>query len=193
MSQPPEQRVAQLVLYPQQPDLACERVQLTGTLKDLGFIGQALGRSDRYLIGENFLSQISFLGCSPAIEFDPATLGDSSALEHVTHIFVSPVFRSPRFVFDPQSARPICTQCGTRIDEWHTQVTGAMLRCPHCHQRAPLEAFRWRRTAGRARLFVSVLNVYPREAIPSDGFLRQLEAATGSPWNYFYCRCSLIV
>jgi hypothetical protein len=181
-----------LLLFPRPASWACPRPELAAALTRLGFIGAPLEPPARYLIGGHFLSQISFLGCSPAIELSPQEGTQAPEPGGFTHVYLSPTFAEPRFVHDPQTARPICPRCGARIEQWQLQRHGDELLCPQCGNQASLEDYRWRRTAARARLFVSVLNVYPREAIPGDGFLTRLGELTGATWDYAYCQCPLI-
>ncbi|MFN3785236.1 MAG: hypothetical protein ACK4RS_00215 [Thiothrix sp.] len=58
----------QLVLYPAQATAGGS--DLRQCLHRLGFIGAALG-DGYYATGEQFLSLLCFLGCSPDIELDP--------------------------------------------------------------------------------------------------------------------------
>lgn len=58
----------QLVLYPAQP--VTDTCNLTPCLRHIGLLGTALG-DGYYASGEQFLSLLCFLGCSPEIELDP--------------------------------------------------------------------------------------------------------------------------
>lgn len=60
----------QLILFPAQPDIVFENSHLSACLQPLGLLGQALGEG-RYTTGNDFLSLLCFLGCSPDIELEP--------------------------------------------------------------------------------------------------------------------------
>ena len=46
----------------------------------------------------------------------------------------------------------------------------------------------WRKSAGFARQFIEIFNVYPNEAVPADALLSALQQASGVTWKYFYVR-----
>lgn len=59
-----------LVLYPVGPELVVPQPQLFELLSELGLAGEAL-QNECFAVGEQFLSHVCFLGCSPAIELEP--------------------------------------------------------------------------------------------------------------------------
>jgi hypothetical protein len=44
----------------------------------------------------------------------------------------------------------------------------------------------WRQNAGFGRLFVTIEDIFPGEAVPVPGLLDGLRRATGTDWHYFY-------
>ena len=61
-----------LVLYPVVPDLIIAQHQLLELLTEIGLVGDSLDKNGTYFTtGEQFLSHICFLGCSPSIELEP--------------------------------------------------------------------------------------------------------------------------
>jgi len=44
----------------------------------------------------------------------------------------------------------------------------------------------WREFGGCARTLISLVNVYPKEAMPTENLLLQLEEQTQTAWRYFY-------
>lgn len=142
-----------------------------------------------YLIGPAFLQYISFMGCAPAVQFAP-----QEGAEFI-HWYVSPCLATPRWVIDLQQALPRCPQCRGRIRHWREQVdinlvntVSTPVSCPHCQHTHLLEQLDWRHGAGLARQFVSVMNIYPKEALPTDALLTALQHHTGTAWSYFYCQ-----
>jgi hypothetical protein len=47
-------------------------------------------------------------------------------------------------------------------------------------------ALLWRKNAGFGRVFVTVEDVFPGEAVPVPTLLEGLRAASGVDWRYFY-------
>ena len=91
-------------------------------------------------------------------------------------------------------AKPVCPQCGKRhaltVD---TQLFVDMtLSCPHCQATAALDEWDWREFGGCGRQFFSIVNVYPKEALPTEDLLQQLHEVTGFAWRYFYIHDGLL-
>jgi hypothetical protein len=186
----------QLILVPAQaqwqPD---DRQTWLDQLQQQGFIGKNIDSSslDRFSIGEHFLQFFSFMGCSPAVEFSPA---DGGVIDWQRFIFIYiPVsLFETRWLADQQTARPACPVCNKRTREWLEQDVSAtgVLRCPACSASAPLCDWNWYDSGGCARQFVSIVNVYPRESIPTDHFLKLMATITKTAWRYFYIDSPLI-
>lgn len=166
----------------------------------LGLLGEPVAglATARFYIGDHFLHYISFMGCAPSVQFEPAA--DASGAASFIHWHVSPPFTQPRWVIDSQHGLPRCHFCQARIDNWREQMSNiavppdhTRLHCPHCHRDNTLLELDWRQGAGYARQYVSVVNIYPKEALPTDALLQQLGHKTGIAWRYFYCQCALIV
>lgn len=187
----------QLLFYPDDPQWCpVSASRLEAALNSVGLIGQpwiAAG-TNRFLIGPTFLQYISFLGCAPVVQFDPAD-GKS-----IIHWVISPCLSKPRWVIDMVQGLPRCHCCKGRVTDWREQfqnLTATPLpdsvTCPQCHQPNQLTELDWRHSAGYARQFISIVNVYPREAIPTDAVLSALQQQTGVTWQYFYCQCDPIL
>ena len=67
------ERFRQLILCPEQVDMIFSREQLMGILLQIGLLGEPVNtdQNQRFFVGPNFLQHISFMGCAPAIEFQP--------------------------------------------------------------------------------------------------------------------------
>lgn len=171
------------------------RGELVAAMQRVGMLGQAIGEvgQDRYLIGEAFLQLFSFMGCAPSIEFTP---NDPLSIDWHTFVFIqlSPVQTQPRWLVDRSSAKPACPHCQRRTREWlqHYQASDALLRCPHCQHGEPVCRWRWFDAGGCARQFVSIVNVYPKESLPTETLLSQLQEETGVAWQYFYLHDALL-
>lgn len=164
-------------------------------LQQGGMLGQPLGEeeAEHFLIGDAFLQLFSFMGCAPSIEFQPSDPGKIDWHEFV-FIQLSPVQAQPRWLVDRDNAKPACPHCQRRTREWttHFQTETAQLRCPHCLRSEPVCQWRWFDAGGCARQFISIVNVYPRESIPTESLMSQLQEDTGVPWQYFYLNAALV-
>lgn len=192
-----ETRYRQLVLCPADKDwTAASPASLITTLRRLGILGPTItpAHPERFLIGEAFLQLFSFMGCAPSIEFEPV---DAQHIDWSAFVFIqlSPSLAAPRWWVDAQNARPACPQCRRRNLAWQQQaVADAMtLTCPHCQQTAHVCHWRWFDAGACARQFVSIVNVYPKESMPTDAVLSQLQAETAVAWQYFYVHAPLCI
>jgi len=185
----------QLILCPTDPYWVPEtRSSLEHALRRLALLGGTIGDPGlcRYLIGESFLQSFSFMGCAPSIEFEPDT---RQAIDWQGFIFIqlSPTLSQPRWLADKE-AKPACPACRQRTREWAPfyREADATLECPHCRQRESVCHWRWFDAGACARQFVSVVNVYPKESLPTDALLQEIHEQTGTPWQYFYLHAPLI-
>lgn len=177
----------QLLLCPQ--DVECVVDSLVEIGRDLGLLGQGINgaQAKRFYIGEQFLQHINFMGCAPAIEFAPAT---DSELDWNQFTFIDVLSKSdkPICLIDWERARPQCQHCKKRISQPGNSLdrNTRTLSCPHCGVESDLTNFNWREFGGCARSMISIVNVYPKEAIPTENLLLQFEKQSGRAWRYFY-------
>jgi hypothetical protein len=184
---------ARLILHVRDPDYVPSSVaQIERVLQEVGLIGKPWGEASqqRYLIGERFLQLVTFLGCAPAIELEPPTNGNAE----FCHVGISGLYPSARFMADTQGVLPRCPHCRKRFDDWQSAIQqwqdnpAYQAQCPACQMSLSPTELDWRQSAGFGRLFVSIFNIYPREAIPTEALLHTLGKATDQAWNYFYLR-----
>lgn len=182
----------QLVFYPIDPHWCPAQVTtLRDCLTELRLIGDPVVQDPvrRFLIGSAFLQYVSFMGCAPAVQFSPEAGAD------FIHWYISPCLPTPRWIIDRQQALPRCQQCRARISNWRDQIDSAAVNtattsvvCMSCQCSNALSQLDWRHGAGQARQFISVLNIYPKEALPTEALLTMLQQHTGTTWDYFYCQ-----
>ena len=190
----------QLVLSPLEPAWVPDSLaELLGQLAPLGLFGVALadcavpsGRC--YYIGEYFLQHISFMGCAPAIEFAPSGNQAGSDLSDFTFIHIPEPLAEPRWLADLTMAKPACPKCKKRIinSAQYINETTSQLRCPHCDTIAHVGEYDWYVFGGYCRTMLSIVNVYPKEAIPSAHLLSELQRLTTVAWRYFYLQADLV-
>ena len=166
--------------------------ELTRTvLHELGMLDEALEvLPGKYRVGERFLDHVAFLGCSPAIEFDPADAGDESSFVHVSlqHLPGRSVFRQG---FNPRP--PLCPACRSPVAGYVEDMPskpGALDRasciCPSCGCVTRWLDMSWRDGAVVVRDAIEIVGIHPREALPNDAFMDQLARSSEVTWRCLY-------
>nr|AJG38006.1 hypothetical protein [uncultured Gammaproteobacteria bacterium] len=171
-----------LYLYPQQPFYRPSHQILEQLLIKLQFIGKlssvdSLKLSSkqvttRYEVGDKFLSQLTFMGCSPDIELEPQ--------ENKPYCYIEiEQIETPRLISGKNLKPAKCPHCKSPITE---------LSCENCQKVIAPEKLNWRKTAFYASSWISIGNIYELEAIPNDNLLNALEENTGIKWKAAYIR-----
>ena len=186
--------ITRLVMYPDDNTFIPQgRDDIQQVLKEIEFIGDTLPSNDdrlRFLIGEQFLNFVTFLGCSPAIEIEPLADGD----EDFCHVHISPLYQQLEFVADAAGKGPRCPQCRHEEKNWQNLVenwqvdSSLQYQCPECQQVTDVLKLNWKKSAVAAHVFIEVYSVFPNEAVLADKVLSVLGKATGVTWKYFYSR-----
>ncbi len=152
---------------------------LVKTMTGLGLVGGKLEHSlTDYLPGERFLDHITFLGCSPNIALSPEE-GKSYCYIHFSEMRPSPVLYA-----STNTVPPRCRQCEQVMRDWRDCSEPAF--CSRCSVEARQDNLMWRRQGALSRWVIEILNIYPREAVPSAILLTALENASGVEWRYAY-------
>ncbi len=183
-------RTGRLSLAPMDVDADPESASLLAYLAATGLTGPALASvgEGHYLVGDGFLRQISFMGCSPHIELEPPPDGSPFC-----HIRVQGPHPLPVLHLGQNTQAPRCPACRGRVDDWRgysgvwaTHVLGKCVLCPRCgSSQRPADLY-WRHSAGAGRMFIHVEDIFPGEAVPVPALLKGLEKTTGGAWDYFY-------
>jgi glutaredoxin len=174
---------ASLFLHPEPPDWFPEQPeQLIGQLNQLGLIAEAIETTEtQFYAGEKFLDHISFMGCSPAISFEPG-INNKNFCHLKLHLH-----KKIQFIHTTKQARaPHCPHCKKTNRQWQLQPDNQHWTCPHCQQAAAAWNYDWRHSAGFARVFLEITDIYPREALPQPALLSALQKHHGINWDYFY-------
>ncbi len=189
-----------LLLYPASPGFGpVDPAALLDHLRDIGLVGGnfPVRGKIRYLAGEHFLQLITFLGCSPAIEFEPPADPDKreAAAERggFCHISLALSETRPAFRAGGKIPPPRCPSCRKPVrgwqqalDAWCQTPAADEWRCEHCGHAGHIHNLDFRRHGGFARTFIEVWGIHPSEAVPVDALLASLAAFSHCGWNYMY-------
>lgn len=177
-----------LYLCPQQHDFSPRNISsFISALQDIGFIAEKTGitsKDNNYSTGDKFLDFIAYLGCSPAIKFEPG-IND----ERYCHIQLHQLASAQLIYNRSQPRKPHCLNCKKPLNNWLTDKSTSTITCRQCHTTLSFDQLNWRKMAGYAQLFIEVTDIFPKEAIPQQLLLDKLSIITGTGWHYFYsCR-----
>jgi DNA-directed RNA polymerase subunit RPC12/RpoP len=187
-----DKQTGRLVFAPVPADSLPDRARVVAYLQEKGIVGAPLkpAGDEAFLIGDGFLQQITFMGCSPHIELEPPADGGSFC-----HVRLTGPLPAPVLLHGVNTQPPRCAHCRKRLPDWRERLREwsqapqkAHIVCPHCGREQNATTLGWRQSAGAGRLFIQVEDVFPGEAVPVSGFLLGLEKATGCAWQYFYIR-----
>lgn len=158
-------------------------------LQEKGFIGEKWQAPDsvsgeRYLIGDSFLSQVTFMGCAPAIELQPIEAQPEST--EFCHIEINEVRQQPEFIRGSEHLISRCPHCRHRHANWGTIPESLRYTCDKCKVESHISEYDWKNAAGCGRFFISLHGIYPQEAIPTPHLLKILASITNTTWQYFY-------
>ena len=158
-------------------------------LQRVGFMGEKWQSppsvsGERYLIGNSFLSLVTFMGCAPAIELEPVKQQPAST--EFCHFEVEAVKPEVEFIRGSEHLISRCPHCRQRHANWETLPDSLTHSCDKCKVDTHLSEYDWKNTAGCGRFFISLHGIYPQEAIPTSHILQTLEKISTTEWDYFY-------
>ncbi|MGD8803951.1 MAG: hypothetical protein PVG12_12270 [Gammaproteobacteria bacterium] len=180
---------ASLVLCPDDPRWApADSDSLVALLLSIQLIGRPMERPMLFLTGSGFLDLVAFMGCAPDIRLEP---GDDN--QPFCHVHLLTKTDTVEFHCGKHTHKPRCPQCRTPVNDWKHKISQwleypieSAWRCTNCQHRASPWEYNWRRSAGFARCFIEISNIYPKEAIPQQQLLDTLESHYGVRWHFFY-------
>lgn len=188
---------ASLILYPDDTLWQPEQSEaVVATLQQKKFIADKIkDKNQSFYVGDKFLEQIAFMGCAPNIEFVARENNSKFCFVHIINLTSPQLFHSTK-----QARAPHCPLCKKAETNWQQTInkTGenrvdkisnkaqSEIHCNQCNNTSPIETFNWRKSAGYARFFIEIFDIYPREAIPQQAFLDSLKMLHPVDWQYFY-------
>ncbi len=163
-------------------DLVC-------ALQKTGFLGEKWQSPDsvtgeHYLIGDSFLSLVTFMGCAPAIELEP--IAEHPESTGFCHIEIEEIKSAVEFIPGSDHLISRCPHCRHRHANWNLLPETMKYSCDKCGVESHLSEYDWKNTAGCGRFFISVHGIYPQEALPTSHLLQVLEKISDTSWDYFY-------
>lgn len=178
-----------LVLTTRDPEAAPDPDLLRVVLSQAGFIGpRRTDGTDGFEVGPNLLALLSFTGC--AVVLPPSSVPGSHETRCQVRI-LGPA-AAPRLVWGRNTRGPRCPVCRTRLQDWRERLPDWPgrrpdgLTCPRCGGSHPPGAWDWKQQAGFGRLFVFVEEVFPGEAVPTQGLLDLLIRVCACGWRHCY-------
>lgn len=177
-------QLTSLFLAPQDPFVAVPLSGITRVLRELRIIDAALDDCT-FTAGDGFSRHVVYAGCSPFLQMQPAADGDMQ----FCHVALHGPLASPRLVTGPNTVKPRCPACRTRLPDWQAQLrewleTDSTPPCSGCGRRWSPHRLDWRGHAISGRSLIELRNVFPGEASPSDLLLERLQHASGQSWRY---------
>ncbi|MDH5425502.1 MAG: hypothetical protein OEY29_10930 [Gammaproteobacteria bacterium] len=178
-----------LILSPQQNEFSLSNIKLfISKLSELDFIGSELGPSADYQCfetGDDFLHQITFLGCSPTL-FSADNSDDSKT-------FIS-IAQHQQIQFANSSPLPParCPHCQKTDKNWPLYLqhwsdnNDSFESCPNCHKDFNFTQMKWKKNAGYGQLFIQIHGIQEQLAVPNQIFMDELQSLTHTPWEYFF-------
>ena len=156
-----------------------------------GFVGEAL-EAHHYLAGPEFFRHIAFAGCSPHLQLErPADGGWDFC-----HVSLIADRQPPPLFVAPARSRPRCPSCRAPVPGWKEKLqvwerdSAQLWRCQACGESCPVAMLDWRQYGFGARCAVEIHQVYPGEALPSDGLMQLLSEGTGREWRHAWAGSS---
>ena len=180
----------QLVFHAKNPEyIPISIPEIIKSLQTVGFMGgkwetSASDLDGRYLIGDSFLSMVTFMGCAPAIELEP--LENEPESTEFCHIEIQDINSNVEFVRGSEHIISRCPHCRQRHADWKVIPENLSYTCDKCKVDSHLSEYDWKNTAGTGRFFISLHGIYPQEALPTESLLQTLEKISETEWTYFY-------
>ena len=178
-----------LILTPQEnnfnlADLEPFITQLTGQ----HFLGCELDTNNNYRCfetGEDFLHQITFLGCSPTLFVN----NESDVLKTFISIAQHNVIQFGNSSPIPPARCPHCKKTEKAwpdyLQHWSTD-NSTLENCTHCQKDFHFTQMKWKKNGGYGQLLIQIHGIQEHLAVPNQIFINELEAFTKTNWEYFF-------
>ena len=178
--------IARLILHPRDIQYVPEDLShIVKQLQIIQFIGKPLSDSNHFLVGDEFINLLTFLGCSPNIHLSPEDGGNFCSF------FIPEIHEKNTLLGYTSMVVPRCPECKHKIIDWkqhfHEWKKGDYLyHCSQCLKETPVSQLKWRQEGGYGRFSICISHIHPHEAVPSEKLLNTLQKASNTSWTYFY-------
>lgn len=178
-----------LLLSPQLNDFNLSNIDLFITqLTELDFLGNELEASENYRCfetGEDFLHQISFLGCSPTLFANDENEELKTFISIAQHNEIKFGNSSPI----PPARCPHCNKTDKNwpqyLQHWENKPD-TLENCPQCKEDFSFTQMKWKKNGGYGQLFIQIHGIQEQLAIPNQAFIDKLQLITETNWEYFF-------
>lgn len=177
-----------LILTPEDNQFVLKDIgSLIQALTDLKFIDHELAPAKNYRcfeMGDDFLHQITFLGCSPTL-FSSDNQTDDTFISIGQHEHI--VFGNSSGI--PPARCPHCRKTNKSwpqyLERWkhHPQTKE---QCPDCDKSFNFSEMKWKRNGGYGKLLIQIHGVQEQLAVPNQSFIDALQSITQTNWEYFF-------
>lgn len=168
-----------LYLYPENPDYRCDEKNLIKRLQEMQFTGTEIGEN-LFATGNEFVSLLTFMGCSPNIELEPK--------DDIPFCYIEIENHDTNQLKAGKNLKPAnCPNCNSAIKTF-IQNKDLQFECPECSSKYDFQNLNWRKSAFIAKCWITIGNIYESEAIPSDQLLSALQKETNQLWKAAYIR-----
>lgn len=178
-----------LILTPQKNEFYVNDMgSLISQLTDHHFLSDELQTSDNYRCfetGDDFLHQITFLGCSPTL----LAADDSDELKTFISIAQHDTIQFANSSPIPPARCPHCQKTDKEWPHYLQHWTNNYFHnetCPNCHQDFQFTQMKWKKNGGYGQLFIQIHGVQEQLAIPNQNFIDELQKITQTNWEYFF-------
>ncbi|VAW91266.1 hypothetical protein MNBD_GAMMA22-2686 [hydrothermal vent metagenome] len=188
-----------LVLIPiNQQYISDVQVKISNALLELNITQSAIinNNTEYFFAGDSYLQFISFLGCSPYLNFNPQkqlTLSDlKQTIADLNYIQILSNSEDYVFLNTQYGVKAICPACKKKMTEWQSLIIQWQsnlkleTNCKQCLNAISLLDIDWKRTAGFFKTAIIFHGIQAELAVPSDELLLKLEKLTKLQWQYFY-------
>ncbi|MBF0266009.1 MAG: hypothetical protein HQL46_12120 [Gammaproteobacteria bacterium] len=131
-----------------------------------------------------FSQLIMFMGCAPAIVFEPT--GNDAQDANLVAIRVSTNYQQAKFYPGKLPFKFRCVRCYENLGKTSQEVDIQSISCAQCGHKYLPEQQNWRQKAAYSSLFIEVMGIFESEALPADKLLSGLQKLSGLKWQYFY-------
>jgi hypothetical protein len=186
-----------LAIHPADPDYI-PKADFVESLRGCGFLGESfdLFGTTCYRPGEKFFNLIDFKSSHSIIELTPTKEGFIESEPHDSRLSCDieletdevPCISCGCNFQDPRC--PTCTSLLT-IEEFHHLMdiwfsSREPWLCSSCGSQVDASDLDYQHTAGIARYWIKIEQIYEGEAKPTQAFLQLLAQATAYEWRYFW-------